>query len=325
MLFNFRTENINVIQKTAYVLVSLGYAFFLCSLPMEGIFDRDNYLTMASESPIIITGFLAKGIKSFLFNEPIWFAINSILGFFLDDVNVVRFLIFFSSFTVSYLLLCNNPKNIFWIVLILFFPNVVKNFIIHLRQGVAIAFFLIGWFSLGKFKRYFFIFASPFIHASFFIIIFFITLSWFLNKLKLAPDVKSGIFVSSSFALALSAVQLSGAIGARQSESTISDPGAISGAGFMFWSFVLFFISLQGRLFFHTHAISFGILVFYLSAYFFTPISGRVFESGILLVLLTLLHTNGLRRIILIGGMLVFNVSLMLVKYTKPLMGFGVG
>lgn len=303
-------------------LVALLYATLLASFPMEGVMDRANYLEMARVSPLILLRFLSQGIHSLFANEPLWLAINSVLGFVFDDTVVVRILVFFSAFVVSYLLLKRNPKNFLLLILILLFPQVMKNFVIHLRQGVAIAFFMLGWFSVNRKKRILLIGLTPFIHSSFFVIIAFLAGVWLLKKLRTAPDMRLLLFFLGSISLALFAVQLSGLIGARQAGTTLVSTEGISGIGFLFWSIMLVVLILQGRRFIHRYSIAIGILIFYLVAYFFTPIAGRVFESGVLLVLLALLATTGWRRAIGLTALIAFNAVLILVSYTKPLMGF---
>ena len=98
--------------------------------------------------------------------------------------------------------------------------------------------------------------------------------------------------------------------------------GATSGVGFLFWGAMLIILLLQGRQFIHKYSVAIGILIFYLASYFFTPIAGRVFESGVLLVLLAVLATTGWRRIMALTVLLAFNMALMLMQYSQPLMGF---
>lgn len=309
-------------KKLVTLFISLIYAVLLASAPMEGVMDRNNYLEMARTSPLIIARHLSGGVQALIANEPLWLAINSALGFLFVDEVVVRIIIFFSAFVMSYLLLINNPKNFFWLLLVLAFPQVMKNFVMHLRQGLAIAVFMLGWFSAGNKKRLFFIGLSPFIHSSFFIIIAILLGGWLLKKLKMAPDIKLLLYFAVSLSLALLVAQLSALVGARQAETTAITAEAASGIGFLFWSMMLVIMLLQGRRFLHQYTAATGILIFYLAAYFFTPIAGRVFESGVLLVLLALLATTGWRRIIALTTLLAFNAALMLVTYTQPLMGF---
>lgn len=304
------------------MLVALAYASALCLFPMEGLADRDNYLEMARISPLILARHLGQGVHSLFANEPVWLAINSVLGLLLDDTVVVRIIVFFSAFVVSYLLLLNNPKNFFWLLLVLIFPQVMKNFVIHLRQGLAIAVFMLGWFSAGSKKRLFFIGISPFIHSSFFIISAILLGGWILKKLKTAPDIKLLMYAVVSLSLALLVTQLAALIGARQANTTAVMEEAASGIGFLFWSSMLVILLLQGRRFLHQYTVAIGVLIFYLAAYFFTPISGRVFESGVLLVLLAVLATTGWRRIMAFTILLAFNAALMLVQYSQPMMGF---
>jgi hypothetical protein len=303
-------------------VVALIYAALLTAFPMEGVIDRDNYLEMARVSPLIIARYLGQGIHSLLANEPVWLAVNSALGLVFADTVVVRILVFFSAFVVSYLLLRNNPKNFFWLILVLIFPQIMKNFVIHLRQGLAIAVFMLGWYSSGKKKRLFFIALSPFIHSSFFIIIAILIGGWLLKKLKMAADIKLLLYFVVSLSLALLVTQLSALVGARQAETTAVMAEATSGVGFLFWGAMLVILLLQGRRFLHQYTVAIGVLIFYLAAYFFTPIAGRVFESGVVLLLLAVLATTGWRRIMALTVLLAFNMALMLVQYSQPLMGF---
>ena len=153
--------------------ISMIYALFLTLyFPIDdSIIDRGNYLIYAENSLIIVGRYLDESILALFFNEPVWLMINIVLSSFLEPQNTLRTIIFVSSFTVSFLLLRNNLRY-FWILLIILaFPNVIKNFIIHIRQGLAIAFFLIGWFSSSKSTKYFFFILSPFVHTSFFIVV----------------------------------------------------------------------------------------------------------------------------------------------------------
>lgn len=316
------TINMTPMHKLFCMLVAFAYASALCLFPMEGLADRENYLEMARVSPLIMARHLGEGVQSLIANEPVWLAINSALGLVFADEVVVRIIVFFSAFVVSYLLLINNPKNFFWLLLVLIFPQVMKNFVIHLRQGLAISVFLLGWFSAGNKKRLFFIGLSPFIHSSFFIIIAILLGGWFLKKLKTAPDIKLLLYFSVSLSLALLVTQVAALIGARQANTTAVMDGAVSGVGFLFWCAVLVILLMQGRRFLHQYTVACGVLIFYLASYFFTPIAGRVFESGVLLVLLATLATTGWRRIIALTILLAFNMALMLVQYSQPMMGF---
>lgn len=309
-------------KKLVMLFISLIYAALLASAPMEGVIDRENYLEMGRVSPLILARYVGQGVQSVIANEPVWLVINSALGFLFEDEVVVRIIIFFSAFVVSYLLLINNPKNFFWLLLILVFPQVMKNFVIHLRQGLAIAVFMLGWFSSGNKKRVFFIGLTPFIHSSFFIIIAILLGNWLLKKLRAAPDFKLLMYFTASLSLALLVTQVAALIGARQAKTTAVMEGAASGVGFLFWSAILVILLLQGRQFIHKYSVAIGILIFYLASYFFTPIAGRVFESGVLLVLLAVLATTGWRRIMALTVLLAFNIALMLVQYSQPMMGF---
>lgn len=321
-LANNSKMQIKPLERFACISLALVYATLLCLFPMEGLADRANYLEMARISPLILARHLGQGLQSFFANEPLWLLINSGLGFIFEDVIVVRIIIFFSAFTTSYLILVKNPRYFLLLLLVLVFPHVMKNFVIHIRQGLAIAVFMLGFYSTTSKKKLLLIGLTPFIHSSFFIIAAIMVGAWFLKKLKTAPDLKIFVYAMGSISLALLVTQLAALIGARQANTTAVMEEATSGIGFLFWVIVLFLLLLQGRRFLQQHIIAMGILILYLASYFFTPIAGRVFESGFLLVILAIISTTGWRNSAVIGMLLAFNTALMVVQYTRPLMGF---
>lgn len=321
-LANNSKVQIKPLERFACICLALLYATLLCLFPMEGLADRANYLEMARVSPIILARHLGEGLHTLFANEPLWLIINSGLGFIFEDVIVVRIIVFFSAFVTSYLILIKNPKYFLLLLLVLIFPQVMKNFVIHIRQGLAIAVFMLGFYSTTSKNKIFWIGLTPFIHSSFFIILAIMIGAWFLQKLKTAPDLKITVYAIGSVSLALLITQLAALIGARQANTTAVMEEATSGIGFMFWIIVLLLLLFQGRRFLQQHITAIGILILYLASYFFTPIAGRVFESGFLLVIIAIISTTGWRNTALIGMLMAFNAALMMVQYTRPLMGF---
>ncbi len=311
--------------KFASFALAFLYAYVFISVPMEGIMDRDNYLEMARSSPLILARFIGQGVHSLFANEPVWLIVNSALALFFNDVVVVKIIIFFSSFAVAYVLLSNNPKHFIFLILILLFPQILKNFVVHLRQGFAIAVFMIAWYSIGKKRKFFLIALTPFIHSSFFIIVAILVASWILKKIRAASDLKVSLFLLVSLLLSLSITQLASLIGARQAISTAVMEKDTSGIGFLFWLILVVIALFQGKRFIHKYTPAIGIVIFYLSSYFFTPVAGRVYESGVILVLLALIHTTGWRKLTVASLIVFFNISLMVVLYSQPMMGFSSG
>src|SRR5690606_31256538 len=101
----------------------------------------------ARYSDEIMARYSALNLVAVLFNEPLWLLINIGLSkLFIGEV-VLRIIIFVAAFLVSWLLLRQNPRHIFWMMGFLLIPQVMKNHIIHLRQGLGLAVFLLGYFS----------------------------------------------------------------------------------------------------------------------------------------------------------------------------------
>src|SRR5699024_5963579 len=139
-----------------------------------------------------------------------------------------------STFTSSFLVIRNNFKYLPWVILILILPQVVKNNIVHLRQGLALSFFLIGWYSSNKKTKNIFFLISPLIHSSFFFFILILCISDILKKNNLSNGIRTIVVVIFSLILSVSVPIISIVLKARQAESYnyIGTPG--SGIAFLF-------------------------------------------------------------------------------------------
>lgn len=304
-LYTVSHEKYKVNKYTLYkfgiIIFSFIYAFFLSSLPIDAFVDRDNYLIYAERADYLIGLNYQTGIFRLIFNEPVWLIINLILSFLFNPENSVRIIIFFSSFTVSYYSLKYGRKNFFLVLLILFLPQIIKNHIIHLRQGLALSFFLIGWFSDKKNQKNLFFIISAFIHSSFLFVLAFIFIDKLISKLKFDIYIKTIIYFLASISILLLMGVLASVLGARQVEETVPVLKQISGFGFIFW-FAMLILYLQQKEFFIARQSFIVIcIVFYLTTYFFTAYTARIFESSMLIILLSGVYfTRDLRVIFII-------------------------
>lgn len=312
-----------MLRKIGCVLIAFVYAALLASVPMEGMMDRDNYLDMARVSPLILVRYFGRGILDVLTNEPVWLGINSLLSFFLEPDVIVRIIVFFSAFTVAYLVLKHSKQHFILLILLLLFPMVIKNFIVHLRQGLAIAFFAIGWFASGRKTKYFFYALSPLIHSSFFLILPLMLLREILTKLRFAIDIKAIAYVLAGIGIGFGVVLLADILGARQAETSAVMDSQISGVGFVMWTLIALLFVLQGRRFLDKNTFVIGALLFYLATYFLTPIAGRVFESAVLFVVLAGLTLTGYRKYGFVLIILAFTLVFFVMRLGQPLMGYG--
>ena len=274
-------------RNTGFVIViALVYASALAGLPLMNFMDRLNYLTYARASLQILRSYAERGWNVVLANEPLWLVVNILLGRVISPENVLRTIIFVPAFVVSYLALRSNPRNMIWVILFLVVPQVLKNHITHLRQGLAIAVFLAGWFSRRRFPRLAFFAMTPFIHAGFFFTLGLLALTHVMRRLRLAADLRLIAFVSLGILTGVGLPWLAPYVGARQFQQYAFAPDDISGLAFLFWGGILALMLLQPRKYLREHAFEIGAILFYLALYPFAEISARVFENTTLLVML---------------------------------------
>ncbi len=315
------------LYKVFIFIFSIFYAYALASMiPMDdSIKDRVSYLAYASDSVAISFRYLSSGVIAFLANEPVWLGINVILSQLLSPEQVVFSVVLFSSFWSSYLILKFDPRYFFFLLLVVFFPQVILKYAVHLRQGVAIAVFLLGWFSGVRSIRYFLFFLTPFIHSSFFFILLLLLLTSIFKKAKLAFDLRTVLVICLGISLSFVIGVVAEAVGARQGGSSEQVSSGVSGFGFVFWLIVFLLYMFQGRTFCYLNSLAMTILVFYLSTYFFSKFTGRIFESAIILVLLSGLALTSWRKLIFLGLISVFFALSWGMKLGEPWLGWGTG
>ncbi|MGI2100258.1 EpsG family protein [Shewanella oncorhynchi] len=302
-------------------LYSLALVFII---PIDAVMDRANYLIYASDSELIFARYFFSGFLSILTNEPVWLILNVFLNIFFTAENVVFIVIFFSSFVSSYLVLKSNPKYFLFLLFILFVPQIVSKYIVHLRQGLAISFFLIGWSLTNTKWRFLYFFITPFIHSSFFFVLFLYFFTEISFKLKLARDIRGVLVVFLGLSLGLGLGYVANLVGARQANEYNFSSTNISGLGFIFWFGVFSLYWFQGRGFVRKHAFSISALIFYLSTYFLIEVTGRIFESMIIFVLLASLDLTAWRRKAFIFALFLYVVLTWLPKINQPWLGWGV-
>lgn len=310
-------------KSIIFSLASLAYGIGLACLPIDVFKDRSNYLAYADQSVVILARYWSDGLLSSLANEPFWLFINAFLNLFFSSETTVRIIIGVSASISSFMVLKSNPRNVFWLLLFLFLPQIVVNYIVHLRQGVAISFFLIGWFSSSKSMRLIFMMLAPFIHASFFFVVMIFFLTNIFRKLHLASDVRNVFVMLFGILVSIFLSRIASMLGARQATVYEFSAADISGVGFVFWLIVLLLFSLQGRKFMWFNSFAVSVLVFYLSVYFLNVVSGRIFESALLIVLLAGLHLSGWRRQTFLTMIVSYGFFSYLLRLGHPWLGFG--
>lgn len=265
---------------------ALVYASVLASFPLEVFKDRQNYLNYATYSDLILLGMFQRGWLSMLANEPVWLLTNiGLARVFTPDMSV-RFVIFISAFLTSFILIRQNWKHSIWMIFFLLGPQVLKNYTIHLRQGLALSAFLIGYYSENRWVRLAFMAAAGFIHSSFLIISAIGLLAWSAGKIRLSLHWRLAFFLLCFLLIGLTIEVMASGLGARQGERYLDVDLNVSGLALIFWFAVLVIFVSRGSAFVKANLFAVSILCFYVATYFLSPISGRVFESGMLFVLI---------------------------------------
>lgn len=281
-------------------LAALLYTWILWQIPFEGIKDRGNYLSYPRRSEIILYR-LGQGTVVHLFaNEPLWLWVNSIGYQLISSDSIVRFVIAVGSFPTALVVLRQRieAKHFWFLVFILFFIPVLKNYIVHLRQGMAIGVFLAFW-AIGNRKwTAVGLGVAALIHASFFVVGVVWLVAWFFSTLKARTFTRLALYAGLGVLLSLSLGQIASFLGARQAAALEGEVVLnISGLGFLFWLFIFSGFLWTGISFVRKHSFEIGMLVFYLSNYFITPFSARILESAIVPILLMVPKTNPKARV----------------------------
>jgi len=314
-----------LVHHLSIAILAVAYGVILASLPLEAFKDRANYLVYAKDSWAILIRYWERGLLPTLANEPIWLLLNSGFAKWLAPENVVRLIIFIPASLIAWLVLRYGRRQFLWLLFFLLLPSVVKNHIVHLRQGVAIAVFMAGWMTTWRPGRIILLATTPFIHSSFFFILSLMTFTSMLRSFRISVGLRNVFVAIAGIVIGLRLEWLASLFGARQAMQYEFAATDVSGLGFAFWFLVLVVWCFQGRSFLDRHSFEVAAIVFYLSTYFFIEVSARIFESSLLLVLLAGLGLTGWRRQALLVMMLGYGVLQWVMRIGQPGLGFGIG
>ncbi|HWV59178.1 MAG TPA: EpsG family protein [Sphingopyxis sp.] len=312
------------IVATLFSLVfALAYANYLTNLPLDAFQDRLNYFVYASSSEAILNRYASSNL-SLLSNEPLWIYLNIFLGNFLYRDDIVKTIIFVPAFLTAFLSLRNNSNSLFWVIIMLLVPQVIKNNIIHLRQGVAVAVFLAGYYSDRRILKILLMGMAPLIHSSFFIILMIWGITYATGIIRLSVPLRVIFFTACYAIVAVVLLVVASSLGARQALMYESIDPNVSGFGFAFWSVVLILFLSAGTDFVRRFAFPISILTFYLVTYFAVPFAARVLESGLLIILGAGLALNDERKLLFLTLLTGFTVLSYVERLGQPWLGWGV-
>lgn len=282
--------------KSSYFILpfSLFYSFVLSSLPSSATTDFSSYLDYVPNSSYLLSSRPFSSLE-FYANEPLWLLINYIFSFIFLPDTAVRAVIFLSSTIISCALLRFSGLPFPIILLALLFPISIKNNIFHIRQGLAVSFFLLGFYTQSRAISPFLLLSAPFIHSSFFFLLPLFYLSKFNILSSFEPRLKSFLYMLLGSLIVFFGLYFASFAGARQVVSYLSADVHPSGIAFFVWLCVFILFLAQGRAFLANYMFQISVLSIYLSSYFFFSFSARIFESCFLLVFASGFSLTGYR------------------------------
>lgn len=304
------------------VSIALSYGFAVSQLPDVHFKDFNNYLVYAESAWVILLRYVNQGLIPLLSNEPVWLLINDGLSLFLGPVTVVRTIIFLGASSVAWLILRHHPRNIILLILFLLLPQLVKNYLTHIRQGAAIAVFLWGWFAVNRPLRWLLMGLTPFIHSSFFFVLFLAALSKFIGTIRFSQTLKTATLLAVSITVGLGLGFLAELFGARQAGQYNFELVGVSGLGFALWFIVLGLMISAEKIWLRAHTFELSIVIFYLITYWLFEVTARIFESGLIIVLLAGLTLRGWRRQAFLGLVLGGGALAWVLRIGQPALGF---
>jgi hypothetical protein len=287
-------------------ILSFLYAATLTALPLNIFKDRENYINYIINANEVLAYTLERGSLTLISNEPLFNLLCIGLNETVEIETGLSIIIFMGAFLVAFQTLRVNPKKIYLLMLLLVTPQILKNHIVHLRQGLAIGFFLVGWRYTRPLQKWPVLLISPLIHSSFFIVLMQLIMSEFFQRYRISRGIVILIYIVIGLLVGIGLNALASQFGARQAEIDFSDANSSSGLGFIFWFLILVVMLSETREFFQENIFEIGAVIFYLSTYFITPFSARIFESALMVVLLSSLKITGFSRHLFIGLILTY-------------------
>jgi len=308
------------------LIVPFVYASVLTALPVDVFYDRQSYFNYVTDSWFLLVANWQQGILPLVANEPVWLLLNALLGLFLSPENAVRLIVFIAAFIVSRYILLHSAYPLAIGVLVLLFPVLLRNQLCTLRNALATALFLVGWFSAVGGGRWILIALAALVHVSFFIIAALAIVCQILVRLRLGADIRQLVYVGMGILYTFAAVEVAQLIGARHGYdyAGLGRVSEASGIGFLYWSFALGLAFWEGRQFLRHHALPIAVITLHLTSYPFVDFGARAFESIIALILIDYSKLSSLRRQLFLASLVTYMIVFYITRTNEPWLGFGV-
>lgn len=306
-------------------LIATSYAGFLASLPAAEYKDRQNYLAYATYPGLILDRYLAQGWSATFSNEPLWLVLNIALSKMMPPQLVVSFIVFAGALVTALYAVRHCSAGVLCCVLALVFVPVIKNYIIHIRQGFAVALFLSGIWSPRLSLKLALLSSAAFVHSSFLFVAPLYAISRYRPVVTLRPMIRVGLYLVIGVILAVSFGYVASALGARQADDIAEGFAGGSGLGWLFWVGILSMMLLEGRGYHRENSFSIAMVISFLSGYFLLEGAARIFESGVLLVVLSCFRLSGVRLHVSLSMLAIYLASSWISRLSMPHFGWAYG
>lgn len=266
---------------TFVAIIGSLYVIFLSNMPHEWFRDRDNYLIYANYSESLIdlygNGFIL------IANEPFFLYLNVWLLKIFEYDFIPNIFVYFTT-TIFVFFIGYNAKStigfIFGLTLFIVIPYILQSELVALRQGLATALFIPFFFLVKDDKKILVVLLiCAFFHSIFFLFFLFYLLNFSLLK-RVSINKKLFITFVSMTILSLIGIVVAKYLGLRQGSEYMGVENDVSGGAFILFAIVLVYVYVYGnkdnkRLY---EFVMIGLTIF-LTSYFLSPISGRLFNT----------------------------------------------
>ena len=281
---------LSLMKGVAATLTVVALVLLLSSRNIPSAIDDLSYLEYASNSTqLLFSRYQDLSFLGFLLAEPVWLGINAFLGAVFDEELVVRIIIAASAGMMVTAMLRLTKWNVLACIGFLLFPTVLSNYVIHLRQGLAISTLLLflafwpGWLLVGATL-------AALIHTSLFVIL---GLLLIVRNPISKRFLKAGATISTFAVWTLFVVSVPiylqeflGFWGDRRADDyDFRIESTASGLGFGLWVVILLvFLVKRPTTLSDEWRYAVALISMYVGWYFFLEIGARVLGSGLVFV-----------------------------------------
>lgn len=302
-----------------FIFLILYLLVLIVAIPNTNIvIDRESYFisfTNISER-VAITDFSSPSI---IFKEPLYLIVTYILAIFFSVESIALIFIGVSAFLSLTSIFKARPELLPIIIIVFLLPQFMGKFIIHIRQGAAIAIFLTSYYYFNR-SLLTSSFISGLMHVSFFIAIpLLIAAKLTSNRALLSLIMSIIIFLAATLFFYDGRIsEIVSYLNLRQINSYSFTSENVSGLGFLFWFYMYTLLFLKKKPS-EISIFSMNIIAFYCASYFWVNFISRFIESFYPIIFMEIKSINN--TLLYLSLLFYFAVS-WLPRLDQQLLGF---